>query len=42
MDTKVIIDQKQVIIMDKWTKWEWEHTLAAYNKALSWNRVSAQ
>ena len=41
MDTKIIIDQKQVMIMNKIKKWEWECTLVANNKELSWNRVSA-
>ena len=42
MDTKEIIDQKQVMTMNKWTKREWERTSTAGNEALSWNRVSAQ
>ena len=42
MDTKMIIDQKQVMITNELTKWEWERTLAVGNKALSWNKVSAQ
>ena len=41
MDTKEIIDQKQVMTMNKWTKREWERTSRVGNEALSWNKVSA-